>query len=421
MAFADTNRVALGLVEESAWGVWPGGSLEEIRYTSETFGQQQETTQSNEVRSDRQVPDIIRTGISAQGGLNGELSYAVTAWEKMLKGLLGAASDFSSPPSALTGEIEAVAASSKFISDSSGSGVDFSGISVGDWVRTTGFSNAGNNGYWQVTAVDTGTASAHEITVVGGSLTDEAAGASASQAIQGSAVMRNGTAKHSFSIEKQFLDLNSGSGLAARVLGYRVGGLQMNLSPQSITTFQWSGQGKQVSDTAGTDLSKINATLDFSTIATITDAAANAVMSTADGIGQLILNRDDPFDTVTVQNVSANPQTALRQQQALVSGIGPAGIGIGRFTMTGSLTAYFEDTKLLTQYLLFKDTDIAVVVKDGSNNAYLFDFPSIKLGGDGLPKGQGNDQDAIITVDMNAKRGQRAGQDYMFAVHKFAA
>lgn len=419
MAFADTNRVALGLVEESTWGTWPGGSLEEVRYTSESFGMQQDTTQSEEVRSDRQVPDIIRTGISAEGGYNGEFSYGVTSFEKMLKGLLGASQDFSSPPSALEGEIQAQSSDNTFRSDSTGAGVDFSSISQGDWVRASGFTNDANNGYFQVTSVDTSTASDHAITVVGATLVDEAA--AAGRSIQGSSVMRNGTTKHSFSLEKQFLDLNSGSGLAARVLGYRVGGLQMNLTPQSVATYQFSGQGKQVADTAGTDLSDTNNTLDFTTLATLTDAAANDVMNTVDGIGQLIINRDDPFDTVTVQQLSANPQTALRQQQALGAGIGPAGIGIGQFSISGSLTAYFEDRTLLQEYLLFRETDLAVVVKDGEGNSYLFDFPAIKFGGDGVPKGQGTDQDAIIELDMQAKRSQRDGLDYMFGVSKFSA
>lgn len=418
MAFADTNRIALGVGEESTWGTFPSGNLEEARYTSETFGQQQDTTQSNEIRSDRQVPDIIRTGISAQGGYAGEWSYGVTAFEMLLKGLLGAASDFATPPSALTGEISAVASGNTFHSDSTGSGPDFSSLSVGDWVRASGFSNASNNGYFQVTAVSTGTAADHNITVVGASLTDEVA--AAGRSIQGSAVMRNGISKHSYSIEKQFLDLNSGNGLAARVLGYRVGGLSLTLDPQAIATYEFSGQGKQVSDTAGTDLSDASATIDLTTLATLTDAATNDVMSAVDGIGDIIINRDAPFTTVTVQSLSLNPQTALREQRALQSGIGASGIGIGRFTVTGNISAYFEDKTLLQEYLRFSSTDLAIAIKDGSNNAYLIDIPSIKLGGDGLPKGAGLDQDAMIEVDITAKRSTRDSQDYMFAVHKFA-
>jgi len=420
MTFAATNRILVGLKEESTYAVYPAGNLLEARYASESFGQTSNSTVSNEVLSNRMVPDIIRTGVSATGGYNGEISYGVDSFEKLVKGVLGAASDFGAPPARLTGEIQAVASTSKLITDSTGAGVDFSGISVGDWIRTTGFQTATNNGYWQVSAVDTGTATAHEVTLVGGTLTDEAAGAVATQAVQSSAAMRNGIAEHSFSIEKQWQDVGVG-GLAARILGYRAGGVQLGLTPEAIATFQISGQGRNLTDTAGNDFSDGTVTPDFTTLESVTAAAANSIMNTVDGIGQLIINRDAPFSTVTVQNLTVNPQTALRRQTAIGSGIGVAGIGIGRLTVSGSLTAYFEDPTLLTRHLLFTDTDLAVVVKDQANNAYLIDIPAVKLDGDGLPKGTGNDQDALISVNLNAKRSTRLGLDYQFAVHKFVA
>lgn len=419
MAFADTNRIALGVLEENSWGEFPSGSLEEVRFSSESFGNQQDTTQSNEIRSDRQVPDIIRTGVSAQGGYSGEISYDVTAFETLLKGLLGASDSFSTPPSKLEGEIEAIESGNKFSTDSTGAGVDFSDLSVGDWVRTSGFTNSSNNGFFQITAVDTSTDSSHEITVVGADLTDETA--ASGRSVQGSSVMRNGTDKYSFSFEKQFTDLNSGNGLAARILGYRVGGLQLTLDPQAIATYQYSGQGKLVTDTAGSDLTDTSSSLDFTTLSTLNSAAANSVMNTTDGIGEFIINRDSPLTDVTVQQYSTNPTNNLRQQNALQKGIGAAGIGIGRFSVTGSMTAYFEDKQLLEQYLLFQETDIASVIKDGEGNAYLIDLPAVKFGGDAIPKATGTDADALVELEVQAYRSTRASQDYTMAVHKFAA
>jgi len=412
MAFADTSRIALGITEETTWGTWPGGNLEEVRFSDESFGHQQDTTNSNEIRADRQVPDIIRTSISAQGGYNGEISYGVTAFELFLKGLLGAASDFGTPPTEITQQFNATASSNEF--DDNSTGVDLSGLSVGDWIRTTGFSNDANNGYFQITAIDT-VSTPQTITVAGATLVDETG--SGDETVQGSAVMRNGTTKHSFALEKQYQDL----AMAARVLGYRVGGMTLTLNPQEIATYGWTGQGKQITDTAGTDLTNTGNTLDFSTLATLNSAAANNVMNTVDGIGELIINRDDPLTNVTVQSMSANPQNDLRKQNALTSGLGPAGVGIGRFNVSGSVSAYFEDKSLLEEYLLFRTTDVAVVTKDGVGNAYLWDFPAIKLGGDGLPKAGGNNQDAIVELDMSAFRSTRDSQDYTMAVHKFSA
>lgn len=419
MAFAETNRVALGIKEETTWGEYASGDAEEVRFTSDTFGQTQNTTISNEIRSDRQVPDIIRTGIAPEGGWNGEISYGVEAFELAIKAILGASGGFGTPPAALEGEIQAVESSSKFITDSTGDGVDFSSLSVGDWVEASGFTNSGNNGFYQVTAVDTSTAAAHEITVTG-SLTDEAAGAVATQSIQGSAALRNGTSKYSYSVEKQFLDLNSGSGLAVRLLGYRFGGLTLNLTPESIATFELTGQGKIITDTTNNDLTDGSASLDFTTLATLTDAAANDIMNTIDGIGELIINRDDPI-AATVESVTLNPTNALRRQAALQAGLGSAGIGLGRFSVAGSLSAYFEDKNILQEHLLFNDTDLAVVTKDSSGNKYLWDVPAIRLGGDGIPKGTGVDEDAMIAVDIAGKRSTRNGLDYMLACHKFVA
>jgi len=414
MAFdpADTSRVKLGLVEETNFGEFPGGSLEEVRFASESFGQSQDTTQSNEIRADQQVPDIIRTAVSGSGGYSGELSYDVLSWEKLLKALVGAGSDFTSPPAAITGTFNATASSNEF--DDNSDGLDLSTISVGDWIRTSGFSNAANNGFFQVTAVDTGSVP-QTITVVGADLVDETG--DADESVQGSSVLRNDTNEVSFAFEKQFDDLS----LAVRLLGYKPGGLQLTLNPGEIVTYQWSGQGAQASDTAGSDLTDASATLDFTTLATINSAAANSIMSTSTGVADIVLNRDSPFSDVTLQSLTLNPQRNLRQQNALTAGIAPAGVAAGQFSVGGNITAYFEDKKLLQEYLRFSTTDVAVAVKDGANNAYLVDVPAVKLGGDAPPKAGGNNQDALVETDMSGFRSTRNGLDYSFAVHKFSA
>lgn len=414
MAFGETNRVDLALGEETNFGEFPTGNLEKVRYTSESFGQDKQTQVSNEIRSDRQVPDVIRQGVSLTGGFSAELSYDVLAYEKLFKGLLGAASDFTSPPAAVTGTLSAAASNNQF----SSSGMDFSGFTVGDWVRVSGMTNSSNNGYFQVTAVDNGSSPA-TLTVVGDTLTDETDTADAS--VQGSSVLRNGTTKHSFSFEKQFQDLNSGSGLAVRLLGYVVGGLSLSLDPRSIVTMQFSGQGKQATDTAGSDLTDSNATLDFTTLSTLNSASANEVMSTGSGIADIVLNRDEPFNNVTINSLSLNPQNNLRNRPALTSGLGVSDIGFGRFQPTGSMTAYFEDKTLLEQYLLHNKTDLAVAIKDGANNAYLIDIPAFYIGGDFIPKATGTDEDVTTGGDITPVRSTRNGLDYTMAVHKFAS
>lgn len=414
MAFnpADTSRVGLGLVEENTFGVFPGGSLDEIRFTQESLGLDQSTTQSNEIRADQQIPDIIRTDVAAQGAYQGELSYDVLSWEKIVKALLGAGSDFSTPPSAVTGTLNATASSNEF--DDNGDGLDFSSISQGDWIRTDGFSNDANNGYFQVTAIDTNS-TPQTITVVGDDLVDETG--DGDESVQGSAALRNDINEYSFSIEKQFNDLS----LAARILGWKPSGLTFTLNPGEIVTFSWDGQGARVTDTNGTDLTDTSATLDFTTLASVNAAAANDIMSTSTGIADVVINRDSPFNDVTAQSISLNPQRNLREQDGLQNGLGPLGIASGQFSLSGNLTAYFENKKLLEEYLLFRETDIAVAVDDGAGNAYLIDVPAMKLGGDAIPKASGNNEDALLELNLNGYRSTRDGLDYTFAIHKFSA
>ncbi len=48
----------------------------ELRYTGESFRQETDTVESNEIRADRQVPFVARTNLRGLGDLNLELSYA---------------------------------------------------------------------------------------------------------------------------------------------------------------------------------------------------------------------------------------------------------------------------------------------------------------------------------------------------------
>lgn len=72
---ADTNLMALRYVRELEWGTTPAAPLKALRYTSESLGELEESTQSGEIIGDRQLRDTIRTGRGSQGGVDAELSY----------------------------------------------------------------------------------------------------------------------------------------------------------------------------------------------------------------------------------------------------------------------------------------------------------------------------------------------------------
>lgn len=72
---SESNRVAIYYVPEVTYGVTPSnGVWETARFTGESLSSAPTTVTSNEIRSDRQVSDLILTSEQMNGGLNFELS-----------------------------------------------------------------------------------------------------------------------------------------------------------------------------------------------------------------------------------------------------------------------------------------------------------------------------------------------------------
>ncbi|WP_029002723.1 phage tail tube protein [Azorhizobium doebereinerae] len=89
MALQSTNRVRVGRVRETTYGVVPTSPVFKAqRLTSNALAGNPQTTVSNEIRSDRQVTDLILTGVQAGGNQAGELSFSAADddFEEALQG-----------------------------------------------------------------------------------------------------------------------------------------------------------------------------------------------------------------------------------------------------------------------------------------------------------------------------------------------
>lgn len=87
MTIGTSNRTALRFVAEVTEGTTPATpALKEIRYTGESLGYNISNTRSNEIRSDRNVADLIRTGAEAGGDINVEMSYG--SFDDLIEGVL---------------------------------------------------------------------------------------------------------------------------------------------------------------------------------------------------------------------------------------------------------------------------------------------------------------------------------------------
>lgn len=83
--FASTSESTLAYGVQSACGT-PATTLKQLRFTGETLNMNAQTSQSNEIRGDRNVTDLIRTQTSVGGDINVEFSYKV--FDEFIQGLL---------------------------------------------------------------------------------------------------------------------------------------------------------------------------------------------------------------------------------------------------------------------------------------------------------------------------------------------
>jgi len=153
---SDTNRVNLAYVKEVSYGVFPSGppTLKNVRFTSESLSQQNDTVVSNEIRADRQTPGLFRVGIGAPGDLGFEFSHG--AFDDFLEWMLLSDATWTTPV------LNTVTASITTGGVLTGTNIGL-GLAAGQWVEVRGFVNAGNNGYFKIATWT----SANSITIVG--------------------------------------------------------------------------------------------------------------------------------------------------------------------------------------------------------------------------------------------------------------
>jgi hypothetical protein len=384
MPVASSSMVALSYAEETNWGVTPSGPLKELRWTGESLALTTTNEVSAEVRADRQVPDVVRTGVDIQGDINIELSFG--AFDDLLEGAL--MSNWSAPL-AITGTNISADASDNSINSASGG---LAGIIPGQWIELSGFTNAGNNGYFQATSV-----TANKVIVSGGTLVTEAAGATVGV---GGSSLRNGVDPKSYTIEKAFTDI----GEYVAFTGMRVASLNLTAETGAMITGAFSFQGKIAAATG-------------STVGTgpVVAAPGSQVFNTVDHIQGLRIGGQAVAFDVSSHNFTID--NTLRAQKAQGS-LGNIGIGLGTLNVTGAVSAYFTSRTLYEKHLNWETSSFSFRIVDGAGNGYVFTFPALKFT-DGNPVAGGKDQDIIAEMSWTAFRHPTLG--YTVQVDRFSA
>ena len=206
---SDSSSVQLRYRPEAVWGedpaaVSPQNALREFRFTSESLNFQANTAVSDEIRSDRQVADIIRTSVEAGGEVATELSFGAfdDLWEGAFYSDWTAELDSNTVSPEASGFLVAGSPDGSVISLGSpslgGEIALLDALTVGAFIELTeSIQSPTNNGFTRVTA----NSGAGSITV---SPALPSIGVDTFRIRQSH--LRNGTTLKSFLLEKEFSD-----------------------------------------------------------------------------------------------------------------------------------------------------------------------------------------------------------------------
>lgn len=380
MPEADSNRMALLYVPESVFGVTPATpAMKRQRFTSEDLGQDTEVISSQEIRDDRQVPDYIRVDLNGAGSVNGEFS-ASTYDEWLQWALLSAA--WSSP--VVVGPITTISASSvdNSFNDSANG---FGPLVVGQWVKTTQFTNVANNGWFKIL-----TKTAAKITVSGGTLVTEAAGANRTIDM-GAQILGPGVTPQSLTLEKQFKDLSSEN---AVMTGMMIDQFTMGIVKKAIMSCGWTFVG--VKEESFTDTRAV------ALGGTETPAPSEDVMNCVKDV-RGILEGQLRFDVTSLNWTGVNNLRA----RTVVGTEGAISVGTGSLGLTGNMEAYYRDKTVFNKYLAYDATSLAFILSKATKS-YVFDMPRIKLA-TGRRNAGGINTDLTQALSFNAMRDPTDG------------
>jgi hypothetical protein len=344
---SDANRVQVAIVEESQFGIKETGSkLKVLRYNSESLKQDMNTTVSEELRSDRQISDIARIGLSASGNVDFELSYG--SHDELLQAAL-LSSGWSAEKrinNCLT--ISASSVDNSLNDSASGFGI----YTANQWVYVSGFSNTANNGFFKIFSV-----TASKIIFSNGTLVTEAAGEPIN--VQQGGQITNGLVLPSFNIEKDFKDL---SNVLSLLKGMCINTMSLEVPADGIIkgNFGFLGSAEE----------SLTASAGSGYVA----ASSTVVMTGANHVTDFLENLSDLAILSFSLNLSNNLRTRLQ-----VGKLGVASIGSGSVELSGSITLHLANAELFDKYLAQSVTSIVFAVRDEQGNGYLVELPSVKI------------------------------------------
>lgn len=353
---ASTNRVALAYMPEITYNVTPvSGTPKNLRMTGESLSFDRTKESDKEIRDDRQMNTTTTVDAQASGDVKVHFQYgeydplfaALMQDSFTVFGTNGVGATFVGTFTATTITASVATTGSSIFTD----------LKLGQWFRLLAPANANNGKLLRVSTTVAPTTTV--ITLDTNTPAVVAAGVTGC-ALQTSR-LTNGTTMPSFTIERKMADVT-------QFMSYRgmcVSKFATSFSAGSLNdaTFTFMGSGFA----RGTAT-----TLPGAPAASLTYDITNSVT----GVGNIW--KGGVALVEAIKSMTLDIDNTLRGQKAIGT-LGNVGIGVGTFSVKGSLEIYFANGNMYDDFANDAFTSISLSVQDSAGNGYVISLPRVQL------------------------------------------
>ena len=389
---ASSNRVSLGAIAEVTWGVTPASpTFKMIRFKGESLNYNASFKNSEEIRADRMTADTVKTSQMAEGGFDGELSWA--SFDDFIEAAMCGTWVTTGTVTSAATDIGINKTGNVYTLTSGATNWTTKSLVVGQDIAISGFAQKALF-YGEIVSI----AAAALVILPSVDLTTVAAGPAIT--VTPLNFVRNGTTKRSFTIQKTFNDLSVVTYQNFR--GWRAGSMKMNFAVAAIAQISFGGMA------ADGDMT----TTQFGST-TLTPVNTNPVINSVDNVLSVVLDGTPAVNVLYANSISIELDNALRSQEA-VGTLGLIGIEYGRAKVTGSLEIYFADSALFAKYRAATAVSLKMFVTDPNGKGYIITLPKAKFTKMEIVAGS-LDQDVFAKADYEAMVNAAGTYEYQIS------
>lgn len=357
-AAVDSNDVLMGYIAEATWGTTPSTpAFQLIRLDSEGFAGQKSRTRPNEIDPSAQASAAITTKVESTGSLNFSVSAGLASNVLLASSLNGV---WTTPVSYSGSDVAITAADTSArtatLTATAGAFTTTNLLVKGQWIKlfAGGADTADNSFIARILAVTSATELSLDC-VSSATVKISLAAAMGACTIKGS-MLRNGTTINTFTFEKKL-----SAALFLRYTGCFPTGGSLDV-----------GEGDYLKGTLAFINKDENSATGAIAGSTYTSAPTGTVIDSVNGIGN-VWRGVDTGTTPGVPAILAGTTKKMgikwnKEGAATQHGMGSAaalGIRSGKLLVTGTLSTYFKDFTLYTQYINEQAGPISFSAMDG--------------------------------------------------------